>query len=50
MRVVKPWRKFPREVVNTPSLEAFKTRLDRALSDLIQLKMSLLMAGRTRWP
>jgi len=41
-RVVKHWHRLSREVVNAPSLETFKVRLDRALSNLIQLKMSLL--------
>ena len=45
MRVVRPWPRLPREVVNAPSLETLKARLDRALSTLIQLKMSLLTAG-----
>ncbi|KFP10331.1 hypothetical protein Z169_12120, partial [Egretta garzetta] len=35
MRVVKPWNRLPREVVEAPSLEAFKARLDGALSSLI---------------
>ncbi|KFP22754.1 hypothetical protein Z169_08976, partial [Egretta garzetta] len=34
MRVVKHWNRLPREVVEAPSLEAFKARLDRALSNL----------------
>ncbi|KFV41738.1 hypothetical protein N341_02671, partial [Tyto alba] len=33
--VVKHWNRFPREVVDTPSLETFKARLYEALSDLI---------------
>jgi len=45
MRVVKHWNGLPGEVVEAPSLETFKARLDRALSNLIWLKMSLLTAG-----
>ena len=45
MRVMKHRHRLPREVVNTPSLETFKVRLDGALSNLIKLKMSLLTAG-----
>ena len=36
---------MPREVVDAPSLETFKVRLDGALSNLIELEMSLLVAG-----
>jgi len=43
--VVKHWHRFPREVVNAPPLETFQARLDGALSNLTQLKMSLLTAG-----
>ena len=35
MRVAKPWHRLPREVVNAPSLETLKVRLDGALSNLI---------------
>ncbi|KFZ57572.1 hypothetical protein N338_00624, partial [Podiceps cristatus] len=35
MRVVKHWNGLPREVVDAPSLEIFKARLDGALSNLI---------------
>ena len=45
MRVVRHWRRFPREVVDAPSLETLKARLDGALSNLIQVKMSQLVAG-----
>jgi len=34
MRVVKRWNRLPREVVDAPSLEILKARLDRALSNL----------------
>jgi len=43
--VVKHWNRLPREVVDAPSLEALKIRLDGALNNLILLKMSLLVAG-----
>ncbi|KFM09975.1 hypothetical protein AS27_04820, partial [Aptenodytes forsteri] len=33
--VVRHWNRLPREVVDAPSLEAFKARLDGALSNLI---------------
>jgi len=36
---------LPREAVAAPSLAGFKARLDRALSNLVWWKMSLLMAG-----
>jgi len=45
MRVVKHWPRLPREVVAAPSPAVFKARLDGALSNLVQWKMSLLMAG-----
>ncbi|KFV62129.1 hypothetical protein N307_09775, partial [Dryobates pubescens] len=35
MRVVKPWNGLSREVVEAPSLEVFKSRLDEALASLI---------------
>ncbi|KAK4807039.1 LOW QUALITY PROTEIN: hypothetical protein QYF61_018380 [Mycteria americana] len=35
MRVVKHWNRLPREVLDAPSLETFKVRLDGALSNLI---------------
>ncbi|KFM05120.1 hypothetical protein AS27_03742, partial [Aptenodytes forsteri] len=35
MRVVRHWHRLPREVVDAPSLEVFKARLDGALSNLI---------------
>ncbi|KFM08244.1 hypothetical protein AS27_09946, partial [Aptenodytes forsteri] len=35
VRVVRHWHKLPREVVDAPSLEVFKARLDEALSNLV---------------
>jgi len=29
VRIVKPWCRFPREVMDAPSLETFKVSLDR---------------------
>ena len=45
VRLVKRWNGLPREVVEAPSLETFKARLDGALSNLVYLKMSLRTAG-----
>jgi len=33
--VVRPWNRLPREVVDAPSLEIFKVRLNEALGSLI---------------
>ncbi|KFW63083.1 hypothetical protein AS28_04902, partial [Pygoscelis adeliae] len=35
LKVVKHWHRLPRELVDAPSLETFKVRLDGALSNLI---------------
>jgi len=35
MRMVKHWHRLPRDMVDAPSLETFKARLDGAQSNLI---------------
>ena len=35
VRVVRHWNRLPREDVDAPTLEAFKARLDGALSSLV---------------
>lgn len=41
LRLVRPWHKSPRQVMDVPSLEV----LNRALNSLVKGKVSLLMAG-----
>jgi len=35
LRVTKHWNRLPREVVDFPSLEIFKTRLEKVLCSLL---------------
>ncbi|KGL86309.1 hypothetical protein N301_12787, partial [Charadrius vociferus] len=35
VRVVRHWNRLPREIVDAPSLEVFKARLDVALGNLV---------------
>ena len=44
-RVVTHWNRLPKEVVDAPSLEAFKARLDVALGSLVWWLAILHIAG-----
>ena len=44
-RVVTRWIRLPKEVVDAPSLAAFKARLDVALGSLVWWLMTLHIAG-----
>jgi len=35
LRVMEHWNRLPKEVVESPSLEIFKTRLDKVLYNLL---------------
>ncbi|KAJ7398670.1 hypothetical protein BTVI_122975 [Pitangus sulphuratus] len=45
MRVVMHWNRLPRRVVDSPSLEVLKVRLDGAWRNLVQWKVFLPLAG-----
>ena len=44
-RVVTRWKRLPKEVVDAPSLGAFKARLDVALGSLVWWLVTLHIAG-----
>ena len=44
MRVVRHWNRIPSEVVDAPSLEAFKVSLGGTLINLVSWKVSLPIA------
>lgn len=48
MKVVRYWNMLGRELVGASSLDAFKDRLDRALSNLIYWDVSLPMGQGAR--
>lgn len=45
VRVVRHWQRLLKEVVDAPSLEVLKARLDGSLGKLVWWEMSLPMAG-----
>ena len=47
-RVVTHWNRLPKDVVDAPSLEALKARLDVALGSLVWWLVTLHRAGRLK--
>ena len=47
-RVVTHWNRLPEEVMDAPSLEAFKARLDVTLGSLVWRLATLRIAGRLK--
>ena len=45
VRVARHWNRLPSEAVDVPSLEALKTRLGGALSNLVWWEVTLPIAG-----
>jgi len=48
-RVVKPWNRLPREVVNAPSLSVVKRHLDNALYSMLSLLASPEVVRQLNW-
>ena len=49
--VLRYWHRLSREVMEAPSLETFKARLDGALSTCCSCRYHCLLQGSwTRWP
>jgi len=46
---LRHWNRLPEEVVDAPSLEAFKARLDVALGSLVWWLVTLHVAGGWNW-
>ena len=48
-RVVKPWKRLPREVVDAPSLAVFQRHLDNALNNMLELLVSPEVVRQLDW-
>jgi len=46
VKVVRHWNRLLREVVDAPSLETFKAKVDQALDNLTETWTSLFSAGQ----
>jgi len=51
VRVVRPWNRLSRDVVDSPSLETFMARLDQALGNTMEMWCPRALQGSwTTWP